>query len=525
MIATLFILPQGPTIGGVTTWVCQSASVLARAGTSVGVFVHGTLPDHADMSLPLHPRVALFTDPALPAPSTLAGALTPVVNRYADVAHQLAGREAQHVVLIPTRDADCFTASALLVARDPARFRMLGWRHSPMPYERQIFARSGAAMSRMVGVSEHLADELRSLHPARAADIACVHNAIAVPLAPAQREPRVPAVAAHGGRRVPAHGPRPLRLIYTGRLEEPLKRVEALVHMSDALLGLGLSHQLSIIGDGPSHAALASHASSRLAITLLGPLPPHDVGTALERSDIFILPSRVEGLSLAALEAMSAACALVLARTPSGTTDLVGDDEAGLIADAHPHHGPIEAGHALARAVAALSHHDVAAIGRRAHARAARLFALDRFTSALVHQVALAAATPPPLQAPIEPFHAPDRPASVPPDAADRMRDCLAALADRPVVIFGCGAHTRALAHIITDSPASIVALSDDDPGTHGRTLLARPVVAPDQLARTGATDLVLSSWMHEDALWDRRALFEAQGLRVHRLYALKRPA
>ncbi len=506
----LFILPQGPTIGGVTTWVCQSASALANAGVRTGVLVHGALPDHADVGLALHRCVTLFTDLSLPAPSTLAGALAQVLDRYADVAGQLGAGDGRPVVLIPTRDADCFTAAALLVARDPARFRMLGWRHSPMPYERQIFARSAGAMSRLVGVSEQLADELSTLHPSRAADIACVHNAVAVPLAPPTR---------------PALQARPLHLIYTGRLDEPLKRVESLVHMSDALHDVNLPHRLTIIGDGPSHTALAALAATRPSITLHGPMPPQDVAPALAQADIFVLPSRVEGLSLSALEAMSAGCALVLARTPSGATDLIGDGEAGLIAAADPHHGPVEAGHALAHAVRALVQHDLGAIGRRAHARARRLFSLDRFTNALFDQITLAAANVPPLDTPIEPFHAPDRPASVPPDAAERMRECLAALAGRPVIIFGCGAHTRALSRVIADSPARIVALCDDDPSTHGSVLHARPVIAPDQLAPTGATDLVLSSWMHEDALWDRRALFEAQGLRVHRLYALRQPA
>ncbi|MCL4222069.1 MAG: glycosyltransferase [Phycisphaerales bacterium] len=510
MTATLFILPQGPTIGGVTTWVCQSASALAGAGERVGVLVHGALADHTDTVLPLHPGVTLFTDPALPAPCTLAGAIRPVVDRYADVARQLASSHSETVVLVPTRDADCFTAAARLVASDPVRRRMLGWRHSPMPYEREIFARSAPAMSRLVGVSQHLADELRTLHPSRALDIACVHNAVPVPPAPPSR--------------APLHA-RPLRLIYTGRLDEPFKRVEALVHMSDALLALRLPHQLSIIGDGPSQPSLEALASSRPAITLHGPLPPHQVAPALAQADIFVLPSRVEGLSLSALEAMATGCALILARTPSGATDLIGDDEAGMIAGAVPHQGPVEAGHALARAVQSVSFRDLAAIGRRAHARSARLFSLHRFTRALLDQVAHAAATPPSLDAPIESFHDARRPASVPPDAAERMRSCLDTLADRPVVIFGCGAHTRALADVFANSPARIVALSDDDPGTHGQTMLDRPVVAPDELARTGATDLVLSSWMHEDALWARRALFERQGLRVHRLYALRRPA
>ena len=34
-----------------------------------------------------------------------------------------------------------------------------------------------------------------------------------------------------------------------------------------------------------------------------------------------------------------------------------------------------------------------------------------------------------------------------------------------------------------------------------------------------GATDIVLSSWLHQDDMWSRRAPLERHGLRVHRVY------
>jgi len=509
--AAIFILPQGPTIGGVTSWACAAANALVRAGHAATVFVHGGLPDHANVRLPLDSGVHLVSQPDLPTPSSLAGNIEPIIERYEELVR--SHFDGHPVVVIPTRDADCFVACASLVHRQRDLVRMLGWRHSPMPYEREIFAHVGSFMSRMVAVSDQLADELRRHFPSRAGEIARVHNAVSIPRSHAVRAPL---------------GTRPLRLIYTGRLDEPIKRVEALVRMSLALDRAGVSHELDIVGDGPALCRLATMAQEMPALTLHGPLEPERIGPLLDRADIFVLPSRMEGLSLAALEAMAHGCALVHAETPSGARDLVGDGECGLIAAAPPHASAEQAGAALAEAVRALLSDRVDDIGRRARARAVRLFSLEEFTRAVAQQIQLTTQAPAPtLRAEPLPFHDARRPASVPPDARARMQRALEAIASRRVIIFGCGAHTRALIEVILGSDAHVVALSDDDPSVHGSVLSGLPIVAPDQLASTGATDVIISSWMHEDAIFARRELFERQGLRVHRLYAtpLMQPA
>lgn len=506
MSSVLFILPQGPTIGGVTTWVCTSANCLARRGHDVHVLVHGHIERHDEITLPVNPLVHLVTEPQLPAPHSLAGRLEPVITRYAAAVAALSSHAPDPVVLVPTRDADCFAACAELVHRQPDRVRVLGWRHSPMPYEREIFHRYAPAMSRMVAVSTYLADQLRSLHPHRGADIECVPNAVAVPARYPSREP---------------FGERPLRLIYTGRLDEPVKRVSALIHTSDALFQAHIDHTLTIIGDGPAHASLAQLAASRPAITLVPALDPRSVQQYLNSSDIFVLPSRIEGLSLSALESMAAGCALAISDTPSGARDLVGIDESGRIAPVDARATPIETGRALAETIAQLTNQDIGAIGRRAHARALAHFSLEHSAERLHEQVTRAAQSHPrTLPAPINAFHEADRPAGVPPHAADQAQRALRRLVGRRIVVFGCGAHARHLAASFDAAPVDIRAFTDDDTSLHGQTFLGRPVVAPDALADTGATDLLLCSWMHEDALWSRRREFEAQGLHVHRIYA-----
>ena len=48
---------------------------------------------------------------------------------------------------------------------------------------------------------------------------------------------------------------------------------------------------------------------------------------------------------------------------------------------------------------------------------------------------------------------------------------------------------------------------------------MERPIVAPHDAGETGATDVVISSWINQNAIWQRRAVYERQGLKVHTLY------
>jgi len=68
-------------------------------------------------------------------------------------------------------------------------------------------------------------------------------------------------------------------------------------------------------------------------------------------------------------------------------------------------------------------------------------------------------------------------------------------------------------------SSARVVAFTDDDRSNWGGELIGVRVVAPKDASGQGATDVIISSWLHEQAIWERRAVYESQGLRVHRLY------
>lgn len=100
--------------------------------------------------------------------------------------------------------------------------------------------------------------------------------------------------------------------------------------------------QAAICGDGPLRPQLESQIKE-LGLTqkvmLLG--LQNDVARLLAAADIFVLPSRWEGLPRALLEAMAAGLPVIATRV-DGTQELIDDEVTGLLAPAEDSHGLAE---------------------------------------------------------------------------------------------------------------------------------------------------------------------------------------
>ncbi|MEZ5391519.1 MAG: glycosyltransferase [Bryobacterales bacterium] len=96
-----------------------------------------------------------------------------------------------------------------------------------------------------------------------------------------------------------------MRLITVGSMEHLYKGPDVLL---EALAGLP-EERLALVGDGRCRAsleALAAKLGLANRVEFLGPLPAGAaVRQALDRADLFVLPSRQEGLPRAMIEAMA----------------------------------------------------------------------------------------------------------------------------------------------------------------------------------------------------------------------------
>ena len=149
--------------------------------------------------------------------------------------------------------------------------------------------------------------------------IVSIPNGVPVPRAPWQSRP--------GWLAAP-------RAVFVGRLARE-KALDTLIAAWPKVQVRFPEAQLALIGEGPERAALVDQAR-KLGLTI-GPgqaveLPGStaDSTDPLRRSDLFVLPSREEGMSIALLEAMALGIPLVASSIP-GNQRLVNHLEHGLL--------------------------------------------------------------------------------------------------------------------------------------------------------------------------------------------------
>lgn len=141
---------------------------------------------------------------------------------------------------------------------------------------------------------------------------------------------RVPAVDEAGK---PAHDPP--RLLAYGRFVDK-KGFADLIHALALLRDRGVAFELKLGGDGPLNASLRNlvrELGLENSIHFSGWL--HDVVTALDDADLFVLPSRSEPFGIVVLEAMARGVPVVSTRT-EGPAEILSDDTAILAAVNNP---------------------------------------------------------------------------------------------------------------------------------------------------------------------------------------------
>jgi len=178
------------------------------------------------------------------------------------------------------------------------------------------------------------------------------------------------------------------RTVFLGRLA-PEKGLDTLIHAWPLVRQKYPNARLNLIGDGPERANLEA-GICKLGLTLgpgqavESPGAVLDTTTPLREADLFVLPSREEGMSIALLEAMALGVPLVASAIP-GNRRLVTDFVEGRLV-------PPDDPETLARAI--IEQWDnfdrAVAMGRAARSRAEREFSIQavaRKHLALFHEI------------------------------------------------------------------------------------------------------------------------------------------
>jgi colanic acid/amylovoran biosynthesis glycosyltransferase len=124
-----------------------------------------------------------------------------------------------------------------------------------------------------------------------------------------------------------------VRTIFCAARLSPEKGLTFLLQAVAQLIARGHDLRLRLAGSGPSHerlAALASDLSIQNRVEFLGFLDEDRIIEELQNSDLFVLPSFVEGVPVSAMEAMAIGVP-VIATNIAGTSELVENGSTGTL--------------------------------------------------------------------------------------------------------------------------------------------------------------------------------------------------
>ena len=127
-----------------------------------------------------------------------------------------------------------------------------------------------------------------------------------------------------------AAAPGQLRLLFAGRFEHGQKGVLDLPMIDRALVERGVDVSWTMVGAGPDEQRLRDAWPGK-RVTFLGPKTTAEVIDLASRHDVFVLPTRYEGVPVALIEAMSVGLAPVVSRVESGVTEILTEGRTGLM--------------------------------------------------------------------------------------------------------------------------------------------------------------------------------------------------
>ncbi len=348
-----FVLPDGMSLGGVTSWSIAMADALSTIGCRTHLVEH------------VNERVS----PQYEVPSGVSVLQQRGVHPHHATNVEVAGYERLYRkllpgVLIPNYYCGTYAASALLARRHATRMRVIAFAHTDEEDYYRLLSYYEPLIHLFVAVSGQVAGKLAERIPTRRSDIVTRPYGVKT---------------SAGFRRDYSKGDAPLRIVYSGRLVEKQKRVSDLARVATSLSVRRVDFRLDIVGEGRDEDALlraiqALEPEVRGRIAFRGMVSPARMLEIWREADVCLLVSEYEGFSISMIEAMAAGCVPVVTKV-SGAEGFIRSGENGYLAEV----GDVEG---LAEAIAKLAadRDALERMGGKAHESVDVEFSLERYT-------------------------------------------------------------------------------------------------------------------------------------------------
>ena len=300
-----FALPAGLTNGGVTTWALDLSKRLNQKSHSSKLICHSAWPNRATFQS--HDRSDVICCDGL-----AWGAGIDVIRGFLPTYLAVKAK-----IFIPNWSWGTYGTVSLMSLNEDCDMRVIGFAHSDQDHYYELLTYYEPIISKFVGVSETICQRLGHLLPSRSTDICKLMYPVAV----------------LNDSRKPNHE-KTLTITYGGRIEQRQKRILDLIALTDLLALQKGSYRFKIAGDGPQLAQLVEHFKnkeySNISIEFLG-LVAHERMTDLwASSDISILFSEFEGMSISMLESMGQGCVPIVTDV-SGAREKITHGQTGFI--------------------------------------------------------------------------------------------------------------------------------------------------------------------------------------------------
>ncbi len=300
-----FALPAGLTNGGVTTWALALSKRLNQRNQPSKLICHSAWTDQATFKSDDRSDIVDCEGLAWGAD----------INAIRNFLPTYSAVKAK--IFVPNWSWGTYGTVSLMSLNEDSDIRVIAFAHSDQDHYYQILAYYEPIISKFVGVSETVCRRLRCLLPDRTRDICKLMYPVEVL-----------------SERRKANHKKPLTITYAGRIEQRQKRIWDLVALSNLLALKQGSYHFKIAGDGPQLARLTEHFKrkdySNVSTEFLGLVAPERMTDLWASSDISVLFSEFEGMSISMLESMGQGCVPIVTDV-SGSREKIIHGQTGFI--------------------------------------------------------------------------------------------------------------------------------------------------------------------------------------------------